>query len=314
MMSGNPTKDQNIEDGDCVCLGMDRDDGLHEKHCPIFKRRVTQAPTSNTSRLAYCKCAFTDPDGTFVPGEVCAIHPDVKPQREALTSNQRLADVPRDVLLGKTLRQRAHELRIEACGAWSDVVQLPLSGPDAAKCDYAKSVEDRLRAVIDELADLSSPVETKGLSSTRHLLERAVSQFSNDDGWLHDAKSFLWGDTPPVEPEALTESEQLLQAWADPLPPNGDLYWVHVDKARKYFKHRGAKETSELCGDSLELNGVKWRCTKQKDHHHHDRKPEKASEPQPQVPASMCVWRSGCRNPERCLSAGCCQQIADANQ
>jgi len=41
--------------------------------------------------------------------------------------------------------------------------------------------------------------ETKGLSSTRHLLERAVSQFPNDDGWLHDAKSFLWGDTPPVE-------------------------------------------------------------------------------------------------------------------
>ena len=41
----------------------------------------------------------------------------------------------------------------------------------------------------------------------------------------------------------LTEAEQLLQAWADPLPPNGDLYWVQVDKARKYFKHRGAKET-----------------------------------------------------------------------
>lgn len=41
---------------------------------------------------------------------------------------------------------------------------------------------------------------------------------------------------------------------------------------------------------------------------------EKASEPQPQVPASMCVWRSGCRNPEKCLAAGCCQRIEECNR
>jgi hypothetical protein len=32
-------------------------------------------------RPAYCKCAFTDPDGTFVPGEACAVHPTVVPYR-----------------------------------------------------------------------------------------------------------------------------------------------------------------------------------------------------------------------------------------
>jgi hypothetical protein len=40
--------------------------------------------------MTHCKCAFTDADGTFVPGEACAIHPDVKPQREAPSSNERL--------------------------------------------------------------------------------------------------------------------------------------------------------------------------------------------------------------------------------
>lgn len=29
-----------------------------------------------TSAPLYCKCAFTDPDGTFVPGEPCPIHPN----------------------------------------------------------------------------------------------------------------------------------------------------------------------------------------------------------------------------------------------
>lgn len=47
-----------------------------------------------------------------------------------------------------------------------------------------------------------------------------------------------------AEPQALTEAEQLLQAWADLLPPNGNLYWVHIEKARDYFKRRSAKETS----------------------------------------------------------------------
>lgn len=66
------------------------------------------------------------------------------------------ADEPRDVLLGKSLRERAHELRREACGAWSDVVRPPYAGLDEAKCQYAASTEERLRNIIDELADLSS--------------------------------------------------------------------------------------------------------------------------------------------------------------
>lgn len=78
-----------------------------------------------------------------------------------MTSNQRAADVPRDVLLGQTLRQRAHQLRIEACSAWSDVVQKPTLGLDEAKCKYARAVEGRLRSIIDELADLSSYHETR---------------------------------------------------------------------------------------------------------------------------------------------------------
>lgn len=76
-------------------------------------------------------------------------------------SKERLADVPREVLLGKTLRQRAHQLRIEACSAWSDVGDKPFSGLDVAKCDYARAIEERLRSVIDELADLSSSAETR---------------------------------------------------------------------------------------------------------------------------------------------------------
>lgn len=42
----------------------------------------------------------------------------------------------------------------------------------------------------------------------------------------------------------LTEAEKLLQAWADPLPPNGRLYWQHVEKAREYFKGRSPVKAS----------------------------------------------------------------------
>lgn len=37
-------------------------------------RERASAETSNA--LAYCKCSFTDPDGTVVPGEPCPIHPE----------------------------------------------------------------------------------------------------------------------------------------------------------------------------------------------------------------------------------------------
>ncbi|HXE08324.1 MAG TPA: zinc finger-like domain-containing protein [Acidobacteriaceae bacterium] len=73
-----------------------------------------------------------------------------------LSSTERKeADKPRDVLLDQSLRERAHQLRREACSAWSDVVIPPYAGLDQAKCELASKLEDRLRHVIDELADLS---------------------------------------------------------------------------------------------------------------------------------------------------------------
>lgn len=93
------------------------------------------------------------------------------------TSNQRAADVPQEVLLGKTLRQRAHQLRIEACSAWSDVVQQPIPGLDTAKCDYARAIEERLRTVIDELADLSSPIETTEAPADKASVTLSAEEF-----------------------------------------------------------------------------------------------------------------------------------------
>ena len=29
------------KDDDCCCLGMDRDDGLHESHCPVYRRKAS---------------------------------------------------------------------------------------------------------------------------------------------------------------------------------------------------------------------------------------------------------------------------------
>jgi hypothetical protein len=53
--------------------------------------------------MTHCKCAFIDADGTFVPGEACAIHPNVKPQREAPSSkNQLIAIEMAPVTVDKT--------------------------------------------------------------------------------------------------------------------------------------------------------------------------------------------------------------------
>jgi len=68
-------------------------------------------------------------------------------------SSAKPADSPRPVLLDRSLRERAHELRREACSAWSDVVTPPHNGLSQAKCDYAAATEARLKAIIDELAD-----------------------------------------------------------------------------------------------------------------------------------------------------------------
>jgi len=52
----------------------------------------------------------------------------------------------------------------------------------------------------------------------------------------------------------LTEAETLLQAWADPLPPNGRLYWDHVEKAREYFRRREVKASERR----FHANGTYW--------------------------------------------------------
>lgn len=62
------------------------------------------------------------------------------------------ADTPRAVLMDKTLRQRAHELRQQACSAWSDVIDPPRN-MNVAKCELAAALEQRLAAIINELAD-----------------------------------------------------------------------------------------------------------------------------------------------------------------
>lgn len=43
----------------------------------IYRALDDESPTPET-RVEYCKCSFTDPDGTVVPGEPCSIHPEVK--------------------------------------------------------------------------------------------------------------------------------------------------------------------------------------------------------------------------------------------
>ena len=63
------------------------------------------------------------------------------------------ADLPREVLLDRSLRQYAHDLVRDTCTAWSDVVKPPHAGIDQAKCEYASALEARLKAVINELAD-----------------------------------------------------------------------------------------------------------------------------------------------------------------
>lgn len=67
------------------------------------------------------------------------------------------SDVPREVLLDKTLRQYAHDCRIAACGAWSDVRD-PKGDLDEAKCAVAQAHERRLRDAINELAELAPPL------------------------------------------------------------------------------------------------------------------------------------------------------------
>jgi hypothetical protein len=43
------------------------------------------------------------------------------------------------------------------------------------------------------------PAQNKRL---RAMLEKAVLQFPNDDGWLHEAKALLWGDSPLADEDS----------------------------------------------------------------------------------------------------------------
>lgn len=78
---------------------------------------------------------------------------------------------------------------------------------------------------------------------------------------LHGCSKCAGKPTASEPFEQLTEAEKLLQAWADPLPPNGKLYWDHVHKAREYFKGRAVKSGAEstrcsFCGET-KIHGPK---------------------------------------------------------
>lgn len=85
----------------------------------------------------------------------CAADVDAFLSRAQTPLQESVADVQRAELLGRSLRQRAHELRREACAAWSAVIGT--GDIDQVKCDYAAAIEARLKAIIDELADLTAP-------------------------------------------------------------------------------------------------------------------------------------------------------------
>lgn len=94
-----------------------------------------------------------------------------------------------------------------------------------------------------------------------------------------------------AEPEALTEAEQLLQAWADLLPPNGNLYWVHIEKARDYFKRRSAKEASAPLPPEVLANALQ-------DVVHVDDGPVRAGRSvKASVPPEDLCLVAGCRKP-----------------
>lgn len=60
-----------------------------------------------------------------------------------------------------------------------------------------------------------------------------------------------FGDPEPPNGD-LTEAEQLLHAWASLLPPDGKLYFQHVEKARAYFQRRGASHSYDASGSPVD--------------------------------------------------------------
>jgi hypothetical protein len=121
-----------------------------------FVHQKTEALTSTTSRPAYCKCAFTDPDGTFVPGEACQVHLEVVPQREALTSNV----VSYHVLVseGITFRLHHHGGKLEVVFQSDGEEDDP---PFSRKVEGSEAVA--LRDWLNRVLPKQEPVETMAL-------------------------------------------------------------------------------------------------------------------------------------------------------
>lgn len=86
------------------------------------------------------------------------------------------ADVEREELMDKSLRERALAQLIEVCGAWSDVKD---GGEiNEAKCQYASAQEGYLRNLINELADLpnTAPQPPIDLSKAKKLVKASAEE------------------------------------------------------------------------------------------------------------------------------------------
>ena len=42
---------------------------------PYYMTAEEEQEVLRVQQVRYCKCAFTDSDGTVVPGELCPLHP-----------------------------------------------------------------------------------------------------------------------------------------------------------------------------------------------------------------------------------------------
>lgn len=131
-----------------------------------------------TDRPAYCKCAFTDPDGTFVPGEACTVHPDVTPQRAPFTSNLKIWQPTSDGGMEEVKP-----------GQWYDIGRyVELEDYERLRAAHAES-ERQLREWQDRCARAESPDETKAPPS------RAAYDARGDYiRELQEALSQLWSD------------------------------------------------------------------------------------------------------------------------
>jgi len=128
------------------------------EHLDRLNNRLTQCLQALMRDLAYLLDAdqFNNIEARVMGAGVPYPPIGTIPRYPGEPRGSRSADEPRDVLLGRSLRQYAHDQRIAACGAWSGVAG-DAASMDPAKCDLAAAHEERLKSAIDELADLSRP-------------------------------------------------------------------------------------------------------------------------------------------------------------